>query len=135
MDSLLLVKKNLEQDINNANSILGLGAWPADRVDVSMDLVTRKKIYKPTIDTLALTAEQLTFVNLPICFDHWDKWCYVFRLLLAHFFGYLVTAIAISLGAPFWFDLLNKLIKLRTSQKQSTNSTAGSDISPLDREA
>jgi hypothetical protein len=27
--------------------------------------------------------------------------------------GWLLTALAISLGAPFWFDLLNKFIKLR----------------------
>lgn len=29
--------------------------------------------------------------------------------------GWLLTALAISLGAPFWFDLLNKLMRLRTS--------------------
>lgn len=30
-------------------------------------------------------------------------------------FGWILTALAISLGAPFWFDLLNKLMKLRSS--------------------
>ncbi len=29
--------------------------------------------------------------------------------------GFFITAFAISLGAPFWFDLLNKLVKLRGS--------------------
>ena len=29
--------------------------------------------------------------------------------------GFLITALAISLGAPFWFDLLNKFINLRVS--------------------
>jgi hypothetical protein len=29
--------------------------------------------------------------------------------------GWALTALAISLGAPFWFDLLNKLMKLRSS--------------------
>lgn len=29
--------------------------------------------------------------------------------------GWLLTALALSFGAPFWFDLLNKLMKLRTS--------------------
>ena len=29
--------------------------------------------------------------------------------------GFLITAFAISLGAPFWFDLLNKFINLRVS--------------------
>jgi hypothetical protein len=32
--------------------------------------------------------------------------------------GFLITAIAISLGAPFWFDLLNKLVKIRTAGKK-----------------
>lgn len=29
--------------------------------------------------------------------------------------GWLLTALAISMGAPFWFDLLNKLMQLRSS--------------------
>ncbi len=29
--------------------------------------------------------------------------------------GWLLTALAISLGAPFWFDLINKLVKLRAA--------------------
>lgn len=44
-------------------------------------------------------------------------------------FGWLITAFAISLGAPFWFDLLNKLMQVRNSVKissgsNSSNSTA-----------
>jgi hypothetical protein len=31
--------------------------------------------------------------------------------------GWLITTIAISLGAPFWFDLLNKFISVRSSLK------------------
>lgn len=29
------------------------------------------------------------------------------------FLGFLLTALAISIGAPFWFDLLNKLVNIR----------------------
>lgn len=32
---------------------------------------------------------------------------------VSHAFGWLLTALAISLGAPFWFDLLNKVVNLR----------------------
>lgn len=32
-------------------------------------------------------------------------------------FGYLLTAIAISLGAPFWFDLINKVSNIRSTMK------------------
>lgn len=32
-------------------------------------------------------------------------------------FGWLVTALAISLGAPFWFDILKKMVNIRSSGK------------------
>lgn len=32
-----------------------------------------------------------------------------------HAFGFLLTGLAASLGAPFWFDLLNKLVNLRNT--------------------
>jgi hypothetical protein len=36
--------------------------------------------------------------------------------------GFLLTALAICLGAPFWFDLLNKLVKIRgTGTKENGN--------------
>lgn len=31
--------------------------------------------------------------------------------------GWLITALAISLGAPFWFDLLSKLVRVRSANK------------------
>jgi hypothetical protein len=34
-----------------------------------------------------------------------------------HLFGWVLTAFAISLGAPFWFDMLNKVINIRSSGK------------------
>jgi hypothetical protein len=50
--------------------------------------------------------------------------------------GWLITAIAVSLGAPFWFDTLNKLVDLRSAGKKpmpaaasntSTSSSATTD--------
>ena len=35
--------------------------------------------------------------------------------------GWIITALAISLGAPFWFDLLNKFMKLRGSVATPTS--------------
>jgi hypothetical protein len=37
--------------------------------------------------------------------------------------GWLLTILAISLGAPFWFDLLNKLMSFRSSGKPPTDGT------------
>ncbi len=45
---------------------------------------------------------------------------YVFErdgLNFPNLWGYLLTALAISMGSPFWFDLLNKLVNLRNSIK------------------
>ena len=47
-------------------------------------------------------------------------WCKIMFVLGQLFnwkklLGFLITAMAISLGAPFWFDLLNKFVNLRAS--------------------
>ena len=34
--------------------------------------------------------------------------------------GWFITALALSLGAPFWFDLLNKLMKMRSSTQAAS---------------
>ncbi len=41
------------------------------------------------------------------------------------FGGWLLTAIAISLGAPFWFDLLNKFMIVRSTVRPSEKSGEG----------
>jgi hypothetical protein len=43
-------------------------------------------------------------------------------LLFNHFGGWLLTALAVSLGAPFWFDLLNKIIVVRSTVKPQEKS-------------
>ncbi|MEO9803827.1 MAG: hypothetical protein ABJF04_11290 [Reichenbachiella sp.] len=54
-------------------------------------------------------------------------WCKCFwTTLFTDFLGYFITALAISLGAPFWFDLLNKLVKLRSSVQQPARTAQGS---------
>jgi hypothetical protein len=43
--------------------------------------------------------------------------------------GFLITAFAISLGAPFWFDLLSKLMRVRTSLQPAAPSSSGTSTS------
>ncbi|HWZ23526.1 MAG TPA: hypothetical protein VNW06_12775 [Cytophagaceae bacterium] len=38
--------------------------------------------------------------------------------LMVKLIGWLITALAVMLGAPFWFDLMNKFISLRGSGKK-----------------
>ena len=37
-------------------------------------------------------------------------------------FGWLLTAFAVCLGAPFWFDVLNKFIVVRSTVKPREKS-------------
>lgn len=54
-----------------------------------------------------------------------DKYQHMANLLFL--LGWLITALAISLGAPFWFDLLSKLIQLRgTGPKPVSQTSDGS---------
>jgi hypothetical protein len=39
-----------------------------------------------------------------------------------HWLGWLLTSLAISLGAPFWFDMLNKFIVVRSTVKPREKS-------------
>jgi hypothetical protein len=57
--------------------------------------------------------------------DH--GWLADFCYAVGHLFssdgwGFLLTALAISLGAPFWFDMLNKLVQIRGVVKQPTQA-------------
>ncbi len=49
------------------------------------------------------------------------------KYFFGSFWGYLITALAISLGAPFWFDVLNKLIRMRGSIQKIPKSTSGQE--------
>jgi hypothetical protein len=42
---------------------------------------------------------------------------------ISKFFGLMITVFAISLGAPFWFDILNKIANLRNSLKPESVTT------------
>ena len=39
-----------------------------------------------------------------------------------HGIGWIITALAVSLGAPFWFDMLNKIMVVRATVKPSEKS-------------
>jgi hypothetical protein len=42
-------------------------------------------------------------------------WSLIFFWLNRHWLGFIITSAALSLGAPFWFDLLNKLVSMRSA--------------------
>lgn len=59
----------------------------------------------------AIQSRNETLGKLPIGWSAApDSWLSPLRLI-----GWLLTALAVSLGAPFWFDLLNRLVNARHS--------------------
>ena len=52
------------------------------------------------------------------------------QLAEMHLLGWLLTAIAISMGAPFWFDLLNRFISVRSSLKPQNGDGGAQAATP-----
>lgn len=46
-----------------------------------------------------------------------DDWSTLGDTAAFHFLGWLLTALAATLGAPFWFDTLNRFISIRSAGK------------------
>jgi hypothetical protein len=67
-------------------------------------------------------------------FRQWPGWPWEFKnwfdTITHHLIGWLLTVIAVSLGAPFWFDLLSRFISIRASgdpPPEPSKSQNGSD--------
>lgn len=84
---------------------------------------------------LSARLAQAAELGLPIGWQAgWpDPWGERLAWLLQKLAGCLITALAICLGAPFWYDMLNQLTRLRSSvkpaeptAKQRTGGDAGS---------
>ncbi len=52
-----------------------------------------------------------------------SKFLWILGNSLKHIPGWIISAIAISLGAPFWFDILGRVMKLKNSGTSSTQRT------------
>jgi hypothetical protein len=50
------------------------------------------------------------------------RWCWIWYNALLPTVGWLITALAVSLGAPFWFDVLNKFMVIRSTVKPHEKS-------------
>ncbi len=98
-------------------------------------LVSSADIMKDVEDSLNKYHILVNRHNLDSAFIHYQYQNYPVRVKTAYiwyelthkkkkFLGFLILAFAVCLGAPFWFDLLSKLIKLRgTGKQESTNDT------------
>jgi hypothetical protein len=66
------------------------------------------------------TITQLNTLQLPIGWAGPDKdlqWLGLKDAIERHLVGWVLTAFAATLGAPFWFDLLNRFVNIRSAGK------------------
>jgi hypothetical protein len=105
VDSMKLATELYHNDVLRAAVVAQAGAVSKNEATLSADAAS--------IET------SLKSLNLPIGWKEGDEPWYeeLKNAAPASFVGWLLTAIAISFGAPFWFDLLNKLIVLRSTMK------------------
>lgn len=58
--------------------------------------------------------------------EEWHELCEIDKLP-SHLLGWILSIIAVSLGAPFWFDLLNKIMSIRNAGKKPESSDNQTD--------
>jgi hypothetical protein len=134
-DNFVKAHPNLDEDLQQAKiqhaglleTIAGKN-MPHDSIEKQLDeqRIAAYEQLKIKRDSLMNAANQLikedidkvnNLLGQQIWSYKWKGWTYFFQSL----FGWLITALALSLGAPFWFDLLNKLMKLRSSVANAAN--------------
>jgi hypothetical protein len=118
-DSIQFYKKQQEKVHKDSIQL----AYTLDSIGV-VYLIVHKSLDSKTLKKILSKKSKNTFLQIsPL----WYKLRYVFSA--EHFWGYFLTVLALSLGAPFWFDLLNKLVKLRSSKAIPTDAGGGTSAS------
>ncbi|MES2774362.1 MAG: hypothetical protein V4722_09270 [Bacteroidota bacterium] len=119
---------------NNNNSIADLTAAP--KILIS----NLQKFYKDTLTEVNMmmglgwdfskTDLNKEYLLIPNCIKtNFNKVWFVFSETIKHprnWVGFLITALAITLGAPFWFDLLSKFVNIRAGGKSPAKDSTTS---------
>jgi hypothetical protein len=86
--------------------------WNDTALRESVVAAAQQATEQPLSEDLGQIRQQIMDLQLPL---GWQSFPATPTEWLAKALGLLFTAAAISLGAPFWFDVLNKVTKLRSS--------------------
>lgn len=122
--SLNQAKKMLITDIENANNILGLGRTWNDSCNNCKLTATfiREMGPNPTKQKRQQLLKILSRSDDGVCSDKncvnsrkCLQWHPLQRGGIITIIGWLIMALGISLGAPFWFDMLGKIMQIRGS--------------------
>jgi hypothetical protein len=131
------MKQFYKESLEENNNLLGLGWGDYDyKKDSTLYHNDRDKYYSTHSSWFSwLHCKKSDPKELPKR-SGWFKVLYVLRHGIFNWInlvGFIITAFAISLGAPFWFDLLNKFINIRVSGKKPEESTPVSKTANLNK--
>lgn len=113
------VKSLIERDITDANTLIGLG-WYIPATSDTVVLESNAAQYGHDV-TICKSCVKKVSCEKAAPLTYFQKAKYVLCVATSSgrkFLGYLITALAISFGAPFWFDTLSKLMQLRGGGKK-----------------
>jgi hypothetical protein len=115
----------LENEIQRMQNIVALGWGDYGKQKDSAEVLTKyyakkREQHKGADYTLIMKDTSRNRVILDSIYQAKPKWFRTKYAIRESFqtkklLGLLVTAFAICLGAPFWFDLLSKVVKLRSA--------------------
>lgn len=112
----LALYRSLEANPETLDKLVAAAEVVAERESVD-DLVQTDLEYEQALEQMKYMRGQVNEIRSPLGMG-WQNmdlttmgpYDWVVKAL-----GWIITAIAVSLGAPFWFDLLKKIVNLRSS--------------------
>ncbi|HMQ47222.1 MAG TPA: hypothetical protein PKA00_07235 [Saprospiraceae bacterium] len=114
----LAIYERLESDPESLQAVVDLAEDYVNGADNESVALSTSPELAQSIDKLeGLINNQIETVKSPLGLG-WKNidWAEVGPYdVLTTLLGWIVTALAISLGAPFWFDLLRKIVNIRSS--------------------
>jgi hypothetical protein len=122
------VVANAEQNLNDlATATQTLKTEVREQCKTDTDPKACDAVVKKLNNMIKTSSQALTTLDLPIAqkpfweppTDSSDLVTFWFK----HVGGLLITIIMVSLGAPFWFDTLNRLVNVRLSGKTNSDET------------
>jgi hypothetical protein len=109
---LVATYRSLEADAVNANLVMGLGKPYNDSIEKLENYILEAQAKKQ--DTLKYHNKKVAYKGKIRHLKYSDNQ----RGGVHTLSGWMITALAISLGSPFWFDLLGKFINIRNAGKK-----------------
>lgn len=122
LDTIAMANR-LATDNDARNQLVALALERAAQSEDSSDIQKALKVAEDSLTSAINDADKILGSGWSEGKTYAQKWCHIRNQNLGT--GYLITALAISMGAPFWFDLLGKLVRLRSSLPQPTSNQQG----------